>query len=85
MFCGWEGKRHHWLIARKNSLLKCHLLIIGISIDCFLGGFQVVCFYRGCSSNFEKLFGLIFSQESWFTFVGSAVAFEKKLFSLLFS
>ena len=25
MFCGWEGKRHHWLIARKNSLLKRHL------------------------------------------------------------
>ena len=50
-----------------------------------MGGFQVVCFYRGCSSNFEKLFGLIFSQESWFTFVGSAVAFEKKLFNLLFS
>ena len=59
--------------------LEAFYLIIGISIDCFLGGFQVVCFYRRCSSNFEKLFGLIFSQESWFTFVGSAVAFEKKL------
>ena len=26
MFCGWEGKRHHWSIARKNSLFKRHLL-----------------------------------------------------------
>ena len=22
MFCGWEGKRHYWSIARKNSLFK---------------------------------------------------------------
>ena len=26
MFCGWEGKRHHWSIARKNPLFKRHLL-----------------------------------------------------------
>ena len=26
MFCGWEGKRHRWLIARKNPLFKRHLL-----------------------------------------------------------
>ena len=25
MFCSWEGKRHHWSIARKNPLFKRHL------------------------------------------------------------